>query len=440
MTASEHGKPGSWHVMQSMASLRGVLLVLALAGCTATPAVAPATASAGAPAALPDPAASAATLPLAVVENVYGTIAVRTAAGAQCFAQVQVKRGEFGDAPPSDLAPLRADGAGSARWTYTAPRLPAGTGRHVVRCVGDAAATVDATFDVTRPPLLPGELTVRVTTTTPPRVGSTPDPSLLALREAVVERVRTTLEQEWSRATRGLGRLRVVEGSEDVSVYVVAGEGTSVNRKSSVDGSIDIVIYVRGALEDKSPENAVATVLHELGHIWCCFGPDSDGKGHWKEKLRDPGLYGVDKYGLMTDPVTCVSFGAVLSCPNRFSDREMRELGFTSFPQPAPDPCVASWLDLKSEMNTITAALDALKPRIDGTRARIEALAAQIRSLEAQYPGGMPPSVYSQYQSLIAEHNRLVGELNVDVDRYNAQAERTRALAAQLNALPCEGS
>jgi len=119
--------------------------------------------------------------------------------------------------------------------------------------------------------------------------------------------------------------------------------------------------------------------------------PDANETGHWVTKQASPGLYGVDKYGLMTDPVTCVSFGAVLSCPNRFSDREMVALGFTSFPPPAPDPCITQVLSLQSELNS---------------------LGVQIRSIEAQYPRGIPSSIYDSYVAMVNQYNSLVSRRN----------------------------
>jgi len=175
-------------------------------------------------------------------------------------------------------------------------------------------------------------------------------------------------------------------------MYVVASRGISVHRSTTSDDSQDIVIYVSDqVLGRRTVENNVAVALHELGHIWCCHGPDANDSGHWVTKQASPGLYGVDKYGLMTDPVTCVSFGAVLSCPNRFSDREMVALGFTNFPPPAPDPCITQVLSLQSQLNT---------------------LGAQISAIEAQYPRGIPSSIYASYVAMVDQYNSLVSRRN----------------------------
>jgi len=88
---------------------------------------------------------------------------------------------------------------------------------------------------------------------------------------------------------------------------------------------------------------------------------------------------------------TCVSFGAVLSCPNRFSDREMAALGFTNFPPPAPDPCITQVLSLQSQLNS---------------------LGAQITAIEAQYPRGIPSSIYDSYVAMVNQYNSLVSRRN----------------------------
>lgn len=237
-----------------------------------------------------------------------------------------------------------------------------------------------------------------------------PDPSLVPLRDSSAAKMTATLAAEWKSATRGLGTLEVVERSADITIFVVAAKNTS-HWVQGTDESEQIVVFVSGELGPRNVENNVAVALHELGHIWCCRGPDTSD-GHWPTKQVSPGLYGVDKYGLMTDPVTCVNFGTVLSCPNRFSDREMVALGFTSFPPPAVDPCIQQGLALRSQIAT--------------ARGTLTSLDTQIRAIEAQYPGGAPPAVYNTYVSLIAQFNALNDQTNVKV--------------RQLSALPCDSS
>jgi len=329
------------------------------------------------------------------------------------------------------------------RWNYGVPRVPKGRATYVVSCaLGALSGSANGQFDVQAQRIAPTSLRVHVTTNTPPQPEFTPDPSLLSLRESAVSLMTSTLGSQWKTATRGLGNLQVVGDSADITIFVVAAKGTSVNRTSLRDGSEDIVVFVSDpVLGGETPENSVATALHELGHIWCCQGPDADSGGHWRVKLRDPGLYGVDKYGLMTDPVLCAAFGSILSCPNRFSDREMRALGFATFPAPVPDPCVTQALSLEGRAATIDQQLVGLETQIKTSRVSLASLDSQISSIEAQYRYLQPPpSVYATYQNLIAQYNSLSAVTNTQVDQYNGLLEQEHSLVTQRNGLPCDAS
>ncbi|HEX9092815.1 MAG TPA: hypothetical protein VF902_02415 [Coriobacteriia bacterium] len=350
-------------------------------------------------------------LPISVSEASYGRLSLRTAPGARCGADLRVAGGVYGELPPASLVEQAADVSGTVTWAYSAPRVPSGTASYTVTCHADAAAeTKTGSFTIPTRPISPTSFTVRVTTDTPPHETFDPDPSLVPLRDASAAKMSATLATEWKTATRGLGSLQVVDSSADITIFVVASRNTSHWVQGS-DDSEHVVVFVSGEIGPRNVENNVAVALHELGHIWCCRGPDTKD-GHWLTKEASPGLYGVDKYGLMTDPVTCVSFGSVLSCPNRFSDREMTALGFTSFPPPAPDPCITQGLSLRSQINTL--------------EAQLASLGGQVRAIELQYPSGIPPSIYDNYVSLVSQYNTLVGRRNT--------------LVGQLNALPCDSS
>lgn len=352
-------------------------------------------------------------LPISLSEAKYGLLSVRTAPGARCQADLQIAGGVYGDSPPGALPGQSAGADGFVTWTYSAPRVPSGTAGYTVRCQGDAASeTKTGAFSIPTHPIVASSLTVRVTTDAPPREQFDVDPSLVPLRDASFAKIKATLATEWRSATRGMGSLQVNDTSADITMFVIAARGTSVHRTSLGDDSQDILLYVSGELGPRNVENNVAVALHELGHIWCCHGPDASDNGHWATKLPSPGLYGVDKFGIMNEPVLCTQFGAILSCPNRFSDREMVALGFTNVPAPAPDPCITQSLSLRSQINTLDA--------------RLASLGAQIKAIETQYPGGAPPAVYNNYVSLVSEYNTLVS--------------RENALVGQLNGLPCDSS
>ena len=408
-----------------------IALAAMLAACAATP-------GANEPPASPSSAARGPVL--TAIDATYGTLSLRTDAGATCSAELRIKRGEFGEAPPSSLPSRETGTDGVVTWTYPAPRVPSGTGAYLATCRSPRAdAALEGPIPIPPRPLTPTGLTVKITTDPAPQPSCTPEPSLTALRDASARRIHETLADEWSAATRKLGSLQVVDMSADITVFVVAARGTTYHRQSQADGSQDVVLCVSGELGPRNVENNVAVVLHELGHIWCCNGPGTDGKGHWATKEVSPGLYGVDKYGLMTDPVTCVTFGTVVSCPNRFSDREMRALGFAEFPPPSPDPCITQSLALRSDLASLRARGDALKSDIASAQATLASLASEIRAIEAQYPnGGAPPSVVTRYRALLDQYNTLTVQTNEKIDAYNALVDQQGGLVSRINALPCD--
>ena len=424
--------------MDTRAATRPLAILFAvLVACTpgrASPSAGPSSAATAAG----QPGGTAAP-PVRITASSYGALQIATDPGAECSGEVRVALGSVGENPVRKLAAQVVPSTGAIGWTYAAPRIPPTRGEHAVICMrgGRTSETIVASFDTSRPPMVATALTVHVTIDMPPDVSFAPDASLVPLRDASVAKMKSTLTAEWKAATRGLGGVQVVDESADITVFVLAGRGTSVNR-TGPDGSEDIVIYVSGEFGPKSVENVVATTLHELGHIWCCHGPDADDGGHWKQKLRDPGLYGVDKFGLMTDPVTCVTFGAIVSCPNRFSDREMRALGFTLFPAVTPDACVSQGLSLQGKLAPIDASLTSMKAQIDTNRAKLAGLLSQMNAITAQYPNGLPPSVFATYESLRAQYNTLAASNNSLIDQYNGTLEQAKAIDAQMRALACD--
>jgi len=421
-----------------------VLSALLVAGCTSAPtATAPDASASGdgsaAGVATAGPAATA--LPVSVTEAKYGLLSARTVPGSRCEASLRIAPGVYGDAPPHTLPGQDAGPDGIVTWAYSAPRVPVGTASYTLRCQGDAASdTKIGEFAIAARPIVPTSLNVRVTTDTPPREQFNPDASLVPLRESSLAKIKATLAAEWKSATRGLGSLQVDDRSPDITMFVIAARGTSVHRTWLSDDSQDILIYVSGELGPRSVENNVAVALHELGHVWCCHGPEANDAGHWATKQESPGLYGVDKYGLMNEPVLCTQFASFLSCPNRFSDREMLALGFTSFPAPAPDPCITQGLSLRSQINALESQIASLESELKRNEATLANLLAQLRAIETQYPGGIPEPTYSSYVSLRSQYNALYAQYSQRFDQYRAAIDRDRALVAQLNALPCDSS
>lgn len=402
------------------------LLALTVIGC-AIPIAPP---GAGPTTAAPD------ALTISVRESTYGRIVVETRPAAECNVTIELDPGEFGDRPALSFNG-DADETGRLEWSYPAPPQPAQRAEYLVSCSADGkAAQQRSPFPIEARAPKAASFTVRVTVAEP-SPGVVADPSLVPLRDALLERLRSGLAQEWSRATRGLGSVRVVEEPADVLVKVIAARSTSVHRSSPRDGSQEILIYVAGDGGVVDLENLVATVLHELGHVWCCAGPEADAGGHWAQSIADPELAGVDRFGLMNHPVRCTDFGAVLSCPNLFSRRELVALGFTDIPPPPPDPCLTQATPLEARIAELDRLLAAERAAIAAAEARLNTLSARIAEIERRYGRSRPPDVDAEYNALIAEHNGLLPRYRTDVAEHNAYVAERNELVAARRALPC---
>lgn len=389
----------------------------------------------------PEPATSPGPPPIAIVLSRYGRFEIKTQPGDACEVAIRVNSGTFGDGPPRSLTGT-ADAAGAVAWTYPSPLVPSGLGSHTVTCRGArGAADGFAQFGVTPSSLDAKGFTTRVVAVDPlaglEGVTAKLEPSLVPVRDAAVARLNETLANEWKTATRGLGALTLVESSADIVIYVLPGRSSSLHVTAG-DGTQRILLYVVDELGTVSPENLVATALHELGHIWCCRGADAGTDGHWLEKLPDPLLRGVDQYGLMTHPVSCLVRPGLQSCPNRFSERELRAMGFTEVPPPPPDACITQATALRSQLTALDATLTQARVAIDALKAEIADLARQIAAIEATYPGrSLPPDVYATYIALIDQHNAKLADHNARVATFNRDVDTRNSLAQRLNALPC---
>lgn len=376
--------------------------------------------------------------PLAVTESTYGTVGLRTAAGVSCRVEVSVNAGAFGDPPRSPLQG-QADAAGALRMTYATPRLPPGRGLHHVSCgEGPRRASQTAPFDVPDRAVSAAAMSVRVAAPAPggERIpGNVAFVSVLTdVRDRAIARLRTSLATEWRDATRGLGGISVVDESADVVVKVLPAAGTSVHR-TAADGSEDVLLYVaddRGAID---LDNLVAIALHELGHVWCCRGPGTTD-GHWNVPEASDTLTGLDRFGLMNHPVMCATLrSGILSCPNRFSDRELRTMGFTSIPRATADPCVARSEAVRAQLRTGETDIAARNERIKELNARAAALLAEIRAVEARYPNGAPADVLARYRADLEAYNALVASIRAEIAEYEARVAAYNALVAELRVL-----
>ena len=411
---------------------RGALIGLLLAACTGA-VTAPAPAS---------PATLAVTEPepnpttVSVTESTYGRVIIRTARGASCTVRIHVGLPRYGDRPPA-VVEGTADAGGNLTLSYATPHLPAGSGWHEVAC-GSGTTSADFT---TSGPINAARFSARIHV--PPLgeeitgVAARLDPTLVSPRDLDATLLKRTLVDEWSAATRGLSMLDLVPAAPaDMVITILQAHGTSVH-VTDADGSQAIFLYASDQSGVLTPDNLVAIALHELGHIWCCSGADASSDGHWATPVADPLLQGVDRFGLMNHPVQCVIFGTVESCPNRFSERDLRSMGFTQIPPPPRNACIEGKKALLVQLAALKDQLAGAKAAIDATDASLAALRAQIMALEAQYPNGVPPAVYASYTALIDRYNAALATERSQVASYNALLTRNNGVVDQVNRLLC---
>jgi uncharacterized protein involved in exopolysaccharide biosynthesis len=136
--------------------------------------------------------------------------------------------------------------------------------------------------------------------------------------------------------------------------------------------------------------------------------------------------------------VSCLVFAVgVESCPNRFSERDLRSMGFTQVPAPPRNACVDSKNALLAQLTTLKEQLGSAKATVDATDASLAAMSQQIKALEARYPNGMPPDVYASYMAMIDRYNATVATERSQVASYNALLAQSNGVVDRVNALLC---
>jgi hypothetical protein len=131
----------------------------------------------------------------------------------------------------------------------------------------------------------------------------------------------------WATATGGRGQL-AIRTDADIDVELDGSGGTSALTQHKLGGKIvsrTIAVHTVEGSRRLSVSELLVTALHELGHIWCCFGPGTKD-GHWTDTPT-----GFSSVGLMYSPMTCtVTPGSDPICPTIFSDRELAEMHLTA--------------------------------------------------------------------------------------------------------------
>jgi len=131
----------------------------------------------------------------------------------------------------------------------------------------------------------------------------------------------------WATATGGRGQV-ALRTDADIDVELDGTGGTSALTQHQLGGKVvsrRIAVHTMEGGRRLSVAELLVTTLHELGHIWCCFGPGTKD-GHWVDTPA-----GFSTVGLMYSPMTCtVTRGSDPVCPSVFSDRELAEMHLTA--------------------------------------------------------------------------------------------------------------
>jgi hypothetical protein len=159
-------------------------------------------------------------------------------------------------------------------------------------------------------------------------MGDTADAQEKARLPSLRDSLAGALPAAWATATQGRGQLSL-RNEGDIDVELAGTNGTSALTQHGRNGKVTsrtITVHTIDGSRRLTIPDLMSTTLHELGHIWCCYGPDTSS-GHWS----DPQPSGFSTVGLMYPTIRCqVSGGSEPVCPSVFSDRELTEMGLGS--------------------------------------------------------------------------------------------------------------
>jgi hypothetical protein len=158
-------------------------------------------------------------------------------------------------------------------------------------------------------------------------IGDNGDAQEKARMSDLRDSIAGALPTAWATATGGRGQLSL-RTDADIDVELDGTGGTSALTQHKLDGKVvsrTVAVHTMEGSHRLSVAELLVTTLHELGHIWCCYGPGTKD-GHWSETPT-----GFSSIGLMYSPMTCtVMRGSDPICPTVFSDRELAEMHLTS--------------------------------------------------------------------------------------------------------------
>ncbi|MBM4420077.1 MAG: hypothetical protein FJ034_00520 [Chloroflexi bacterium] len=280
------------------------------------------------------------------------------------------------------------------------------------------------------PPVSAADLVVSVV----PEPGPS-DPKLVGLRDSLISHLVANLPAAWSKATRGLGALRIDQDNPAVVIRVAAAVGTPSFTSARFQRD-EVLIFAADGVGALTPRDTISITLQQLGYHWCCTG-EGTLNGRWATPISEGALVGLNEFGLMSGPLKCVAprGGGEPLCPNVFSERELATMGFTGIPKATPNPCAVQTTELEAQVASTKESLSAIEQRVKSMADRVIEAERVIRSITLV---GLPEEEYQRYLRLVDGYNDLVREQNALISAQVAQATAHKALVVRLAATqPC---
>src|SRR3989441_10507749 len=112
-------------------------------------------------------------------------------------------------------------------------------------------------------------------------IGDTADAQEKARLPTLRDSLAGALPAAWAAATPGRGQL-FMRNEGDIDVELAGTNGTSALTQHSRGGKVTtrtITVHTIDGNRRLTIPDLLSTTLHELGHIWCCYGAGTSG-GH----------------------------------------------------------------------------------------------------------------------------------------------------------------
>jgi septal ring factor EnvC (AmiA/AmiB activator) len=140
----------------------------------------------------------------------------------------------------------------------------------------------------------------------------------------------------------------------------------------------------------------------------------------------------------MVHPVPCRIASGSEVCATRFSDRELRAMGFADVPMPFADECSTELGVLDAQISSLDRSLAESGEAIDSANETLASLVDQLKGIESQHPEQtMPPDVRAAYRRIANTYDALYWETSRVIAEYNATVQSRNAAAAKRADLPC---